>query len=308
MFNLCVGDYRSQQIRKGGCVMKMYNFDAGPGEPVCTPGPAAPPTTPDPANDAPVPDHSTPESDTAPEPADGDPAPAQDTEQSCDDEATQPASKPKVIRAGWFSVSHDDLGTVLAASSGTSGLRNLAVWIHLLRSANRKQSLEFDVSCDVIGADLRGIDRRTVRAALEVLRDCGLLSMSDPEKSSSTGYFLPTTVCICPTCSPVRDRVQKTRTDNASPCTKKVQGDSDTVSPAILRASSKEDSSKRSSLEKTVKRKTKDYSNRGSAHAGSDGPPLRGVRPRSASAWNSKKKTATALTQTETAQLKANIL
>jgi hypothetical protein len=281
--------------------MPKYNFDAGPGEPVCTPDPAAPPTTPDPANDAAVPDHSTPESDTAPEPADGDPAPPPDPQGLPDDGGTQesedgqPATAPRIMRAGWFSVSHDDLDAVLAASAGSTALRNMAVWVHLLRIANRKQSLEFQISCEVVGADLRGVDRRIVRVALEVLRDCGLLTMSDAEKDTATGYFKPTTIRLVPTCNPVRHRVQKMYTDNASPCTSNVHGDSHTVTPAVLRSSSKEDSQRASSFRKMIVRVKQENSMRGDARGGGRYGPAEAVPtpPRSpARNWNKRRPAA----------------
>jgi hypothetical protein len=296
--------------------MPKYNFDAGPGEPVCTPDPAAPPTTPDPANDAPVPDHATPESDTAPEPADGDPAPALDPKDAPENGGTQepedgqPATAPRIMRAGWFSVSHDDLDAVLAASAGSTALRNMAVWVHLLRIANRKQSLEFQISCEVVGADLRGVDRRIVRVALEVLRDCGLLTMSDAEKNTATGYFKPTTIRLHPTCSPVRGRVKKTHTDNAEPCTRKVQGDSDTVSPAVLKIPSCEGPERDPSQARVYKRVSKDHSKRGDARGGGRYGPANAVPtpPRApARNWNKRKPTADNPT-TKTPQLKAVVL
>jgi hypothetical protein len=276
--------------------MATYNFDNTPDEAaVGQPEADTPPTVPDSA--PPVADRAT---DAAP--SGGDPAPSSNPQDVPENGGTQepedgqPATAPRIMRAGWFSVSHDDLDAVLAASAGSTALRNMAVWVHLLRIANRKQSLEFQISCEVVGADLRGVDRRIVRVALEVLRDCGLLTMSDAEKDTATGYFKPTTIRLVPTCSPVRHRVQKMNTDNTKPCTSNVHGDSGTVTPAVLRSSSKEDSQRASSFRKMIVRVPQENSERGDARGGGRYGPAEAVptspRAPARNYWNKRRPTA----------------
>ncbi len=285
--------------------MATYNFDGDKAEVGKTEA-VAPPTAADTA--APAADPATDAAPSGGDPSPPDPQAAPEDGGTQEPEDGQLATAPRIVRAGWFSVSHDDLDAVLAASAGATALRNMSVWIWLLRIANRRQCLEFAISCEVVGADLRGTDRRIVRVALEVLRDCGLLTMSAAEKDTATGYFKPTTIRLHPTCSPVRHRVQKMNTDNAKPCTSDVHGDSHTVSPAVLRSSSKEDSERASSLEKMIVRVPKEYSRRGNARVGGRYGPA-GAVPTStrASAWNKKRPTADN-PPTTTSKLKAVVL
>lgn len=141
----------------------------------------------------------------------------------------------RYARAGWFRTSHDDVAALLSASTGITGMRNLAVWTMLCRAANLKRSTSFAISSDIIGADLRGVDRRTVRAALEDLRDCGLIEMSEPERNTATNRFNPTIITLHATCSPAPSRVQKTYTEKQKPYTSSVQGDADAVTRTILK-------------------------------------------------------------------------
>lgn len=99
---------------------------------------------------------------------------------------------------GWFPVAKADLRTV-AGIPGSRKHSALAVWVELLKFANWKKSLRFNLDQATI-ARYAVLGRRTVGYCLADLRDAGLLAFSAPRLKN--GRQSATTIKIRPSVLP----------------------------------------------------------------------------------------------------------